>query len=448
WKPYIHPEGSVYFRYKASANYFTNEWLYDDEKHKLIETTLALFEDQVRTEELDPKDWEICLSIWVDKDTEDTLGCYYICDMEKREVFYIHEVEQSFFIDSLDEVEIQGREHLGRSSVIHIHREHVFMFPHGRVIQKEMVEELLAELTWLTFDLETSKSSTAPYGASDLARFHNIMKDIECDSQCLHCRPQYVATYARIQSTIHIERTIRYYGERYAQLDVFSSIRAAPPPNTSILFKIATYFFFFTPEIYLERLNKAWVNRMVNPQYWRKFIEDTQADWQGSITPTTVILAANLSFLAIQSVDQNGESTPTRSMGQIVSYLSLFLSMGSIFSIAILERQHRHRDHHHAEDAMIYLQPRAMTPRGVEMLAIMFSIPTALFLWGLVAFFIAISWLCFWHTARSVWIIIVSFVSVFALLIALVLLDSKPSHGAAAATPTDIIRARLARTAR
>ncbi|KAH9941628.1 uncharacterized protein BXZ73DRAFT_98017 [Epithele typhae] len=364
--------------YDAAKNYFTNEWLYDDEKHKLIETTLGLFEDQVRTEELDPKDWEICLSIWVDKDTKNAWMLLHLRHGEEGGL-YIHEVDQSFFTESLDEVEILGREHLGVAA----HRgywEHLFMFPHGRVIQKEMLESFS-----LNSHRETSKSSTAPYDASDLARFLNIMKGIECDdNQHSHLN------MLRHMSTIHIERTMRYYA---------SVLRPSKYVN---YVQSCDVFLLLTPEIYLERLNKVWVNHMVNSQYWRKFIEDTQADWQGSITPTTVILAAISASLPFKvSIKMNADNIVV------------------------------------PDDV---LAPRAMTPRGVEMLAIMFSIPTAFFLWGLVTFFIAISWLCFWDTARSVWIVIVSFVSVFALLIALVLRNSKRFLDAAAATRTDAAR--------
>jgi hypothetical protein len=54
----------------------------------------------------------------------------------------------------------------------------------------------------------------------------------------------------------------------------------------------------------------------------------------------TVILNANVAFLAIQSVD-NASSKPGRSPAQLASYLSLVTSAGAVILGLLLVRQNR-----------------------------------------------------------------------------------------------------------
>lgn len=65
-----------------------------------------------------------------------------------------------------------------------------------------------------------------------------------------------------------------------------------------------------------------------------------------------MILGVNVGFLAIQSVDDNGNPIPNRSMGQIVSYMSTLFSIGNILACTILAWQHRRSKHHLAADAV------------------------------------------------------------------------------------------------
>ena len=64
---------------------------------------------------------------------------------------------------------------------------------------------------------------------------------------------------------------------------------------------------------------------------------------------TTVILSANVGFLAIQSIDTDSRS---RSFAQILSYISSTLSLSNLFVTQILAREHRHGEQQHADNAV------------------------------------------------------------------------------------------------
>jgi len=71
------------------------------------------------------------------------------------------------------------------------------------------------------------------------------------------------------------------------------------------------------------------------------------------IGQATVLLNANVAFLAIQSVDQISENNnPDRSPAQIASYLSIIASIGSIILGLLLIRQNRTKSRETADDVV------------------------------------------------------------------------------------------------
>ena len=71
------------------------------------------------------------------------------------------------------------------------------------------------------------------------------------------------------------------------------------------------------------------------------------------IRQATVLLNANVAFLAIQSVDQISENNnPDRSPAQIASYLSIIASIGSIILGLLLIRQNRTKSRETADDVV------------------------------------------------------------------------------------------------
>ncbi|EJF57939.1 hypothetical protein DICSQDRAFT_163164 [Dichomitus squalens LYAD-421 SS1] len=409
WKPFVHPEGSVYFR---QENCFTNVWLYDEPNLKAIDDTMEMVIDILRRRRIALSDVEVCLDLDIDDDGV-KLGCYYVCNKKTEEVFWLHPIGNTFFYDGED-VRILSREHLGLAAGIG-YRDHIYMFPHGRHLTPEDLQLLRADLAYHMFDKQTSKSSTAPYSVEDLDNLLKVLKQVEISSEAKETLPQYVVIVARLRTTLCRERFMRFHGERYAQLDSDRSVYEDEHRQRSVLFNVLTWLFFYTPPIYFERLSRVWVDNKVNYDNWRGFIGELQDDWMASITPSTVILSANVGFLAIQSVDHEDDY---RSVAQIVSYMSTLLALGNIVACTVLARQHRPNLHLHSDDAIKYLVPRASNRWGMEKLAIIFSIPTAFILWALLFFFIAIAWVCFHNTTIITRVVIAVTTAVSTILVA------------------------------
>jgi len=111
-----------------------------------------------------------------------------------------------------------------------------------------------------------------------------------------------------------------------------------------------------------------------------------------------VLLNGNVGFLAIQSVDNL--DTKLSSAAQISSYLSIVASVGSILLGLLLRRQTKNKVMHKADDVVrlsrvnfnisyftnshqqAYLNDNSHPLLGLEVLAILHSLPYALFMWA------------------------------------------------------------------
>ncbi|KAF4593415.1 hypothetical protein EYR38_009129 [Pleurotus pulmonarius] len=136
---------------------------------------------------------------------------------------------------------------------------------------------------------------------------------------------------------------------------------------------------------------------VASTQPWRTFIKKLNEEWQDFIINSAVLLAANVSFLAIQSVD-NIKDEPYRSPSQIASYLSTLASISSMIIGLLLVRQTRTKGSASAQHAADYLRARRYRVVGHEPLAIMYSLPYAFLMWGMVFLMIALLLVCFLGT--------------------------------------------------
>ena len=138
-------------------------------------------------------------------------------------------------------------------------------------------------------------------------------------------------------------------------------------PRTFV-FCVLSPAMFYAPEVHLQSLEEIWVDRLVHESHWFEFIGKLTSEWQEFVVVVlwhctifhdkeltllfiqdTVILAANMAFLAIQSVDNGGQLVPDRSVAQVASYISIVTSLGGILLSLLLICQHGSKKNNLAE---------------------------------------------------------------------------------------------------
>ncbi|KAK0470200.1 uncharacterized protein EV420DRAFT_1257604, partial [Desarmillaria tabescens] len=123
---------------------------------------------------------------------------------------------------------------------------------------------------------------------------------------------------------------------------------------------------FFAPDIHCATLYEVWSDG-ISKMEWNSTdnIKHLQA---------TVLLNANIAFLAIQSIDESSVYKGC-SPAQIASYVSTIMSIGSVtMGLLLLQKNcHKSRDYNRTSVSYVFYHLRL----GLETLAIMYSLPWA-----------------------------------------------------------------------
>ncbi|EKM55078.1 uncharacterized protein PHACADRAFT_255433 [Phanerochaete carnosa HHB-10118-sp] len=258
---------------------------------------------------------------------------------------------------------------------------HVELFPGHRALSQDAMQELQHAFDLGQCDAITSQNSMFPYDPDTATRLSKCFKSITTDKA--NGAGTFIA--ARLLGTIYRERFMAFWGEPGARLTRSEgALQKDTEKRHSWFLILVSPIFFFMPFLYMQEFEGLYVDKTVHYYPWRMFIDGLKKDWENSITPATVLIATNISFLSINSID--GKGGPRKSTAQIMSYISTILATFIYIVCQILQRHHRHHIHGQATDALQYISRRSERLIGLEAVAVAFSIPTALFLWRSIRF--------------------------------------------------------------
>ncbi|KAG1798696.1 uncharacterized protein BJ212DRAFT_200958 [Suillus subaureus] len=170
---------------------------------------------------------------------------------------------------------------------------------------------------------------------------------------------------------------VHYYGEDCVRLKFERSVHGwayKPSPLMVILAPLL----FFDPVAQVQELHKIFVDEVAYTSRWNEFCSKFKGQLQGSNLLATVLLNANVGFLAINTVDKGG-----RDAIQLASYMSLVTSLGSIVLGLSFVSYDRTSGQNTATEVVEFLGRLHDRKHGLEKLAIIYSLPRALLMWGL-----------------------------------------------------------------
>ncbi|KAI0293524.1 hypothetical protein BC826DRAFT_910535, partial [Russula brevipes] len=188
---------------------------------------------------------------------------------------------------------------------------------------------------------------------------------------------------------------VHFHGQKTSRRDRNKSIYAGDGHKRTKTFRVFSLFLFFTPDVHLRELKKVWTDELVIEEVWKNFMEKLISEWVEFVLYATVMLAANVGFLEIQTINVQAE---------IASSISLVFSIGSIISGLLLVRRNRTMATQDTGTAWKYLDSMKKRYFYLEPLAIVFSLTYALLMWSACSFFIALLLLSFWKAKMRIWI--------------------------------------------
>ncbi|VDC05706.1 unnamed protein product [Peniophora sp. CBMAI 1063] len=394
WKAFTHAEGSLYFLH-PSKRIWTNAYMYEQLYYQEVEDFVAFLED-VQQSLMDsgipfPVDYELVIEITkTEENEEELLWQYYYVDHANRSIFWLH---RRILWKELDTVK-------GCFSPDHIHLKiqqlywhHVFHFPEGRPhlsthFDKDVWSRLLCFMEFNALDTIVSPRSTSFYSHLELIHMKNMVKLAYDQSKEHALLPDLLSAVARIQMLMAEQRFLHAHGQPYVRLKNNDSIHPDSDGcrSKSWLFYVIGFTLFRAPFTLLEDLHNVTVDGIVQEFAWRRYFKRLLEDWDKLVLQGTVILTANVSFLAIPDVIHfPGQPSGTGGASGIQPWVRPLFNWS-----LLLARLNRSQIEHStdADDACRYLERHTSVIFDLEPMAIIYSLPYALLLWG-VGFFLA-----------------------------------------------------------
>ncbi|KAK0196697.1 hypothetical protein F5146DRAFT_13907 [Armillaria mellea] len=192
------------------------------------------------------------------------------------------------------------------------------------------------------------------------------------------------------------DQILNYHGQRNVRTDRVESVYGYDfnSQKRTLPFRTMNLLLFHAPIKHYTSLDKVWVDRLISTGPWQGLIEQITDKWQQHVGLATILLAVNMAFLAIPSVDVMSAGQQHRFVTQLLCYLSVASSMAAIILGFILMSHHNALKHAGVQAVTRFLERHWQDDIGFERLSIMYSTPYALLMWSIISFLASFFSMC------------------------------------------------------
>lgn len=398
WTSHTHPEGARYFRCEHDLfTIYTEARLLDPQILQAVRQFVDQVDEYLTRRDVtevsfDTENVDLVLDVTL-SDTKRTICGYYFAHHENRTVFWLDEFESS---------ERLWPDINGVTSPEHILHEiqsqywhHCALFPSPRCASQAVIDELRDIILHAIGDSLVSTTSTISYSIEELRGMLQLLPARSRDNHDESGAGVSRIVYILMKHFAH-DRFLHFYGEPAARLNRGTSIYDKNKVHMhSFLFHILQHLLFAAPCAHLHEIESMLSDGLLSREAWRGFIDKICQDWSHLTVYSTVLINVDVAFLSIQSVDTGPSSSPLK----IFIYLSVVSSLGSIFFALLLLRRNNTRLNISTDEAATIMNSYQDSSYRYENIAILYSLPYALLMWGIVFFVTAFMIMCLWNTA-------------------------------------------------
>jgi len=374
WTISAHPEGKRYAHIKSQAGItlVTEAHITEPGVSDQLNAWLAVIHDVITEGHVTlPETSHLFLEIHQDSDTCN----YYFAQHDLRTIFWLH---------AQDTISVGLPPSFSSNHLQYALQEnywiHVELFPEtASKYSLTALNELQVIFLHARADALTSETPTFPYTAEQSEEFIDLLqrgKD--------HASSPYVVTYvARLWATVANHRFFIHFGEDHCRLSSDQPILEVPDSKRSLSLAILSNTLLFgLPNELESKFESLWVDQLAYTSPWRQHVAGTVEELTYMMTWFLALLISNT--LMIQ----------TSSMPALI-HSSLLLCIFGIIMTWILLREQRGLLNTNAATAAVYLDDRNTKSCGFQPIAIVHSLPKALFVWGLLLFAVQGFWMTF-----------------------------------------------------
>ncbi|KAH9009027.1 hypothetical protein EDB84DRAFT_41975 [Lactarius hengduanensis] len=302
---------------------------------------------------------------------------YYFADHGLRTIFWLHTLDTT----SVGLPHSYSSDHL-QHSLEENYWIHVELFPKTASQYSAIaLNELLAIFLRAHADALTSEIPTFPYTPNqceDLIELLQRSRD--------HASNPFVVTYvARLWATIANHRFFIRFGEDHCQLSSDQLILEAPESKSGLIMAVVSKVLLFgIPDHYEAQFTNLWEDQFADTSRWPEYVSETVEDLKQTRSWILALLSASI---------------PTMQMTPFSGLIkaSLFLCAFDIAITSFLLQQYQRllsMNTYNSVSMVAYLKDRN-TGYGFQPIAVVHSLPQALFVWALLLFSMQGFWMAF-----------------------------------------------------
>ncbi|KIJ59591.1 hypothetical protein HYDPIDRAFT_43926 [Hydnomerulius pinastri MD-312] len=237
--------------------------------------------------------------------------------------------------------------------------------------QRPLVDELKQTILHASGDILTSATSLTLFDKDELTKLLELTTHLKENLEGGDPSPHAKAIVARLMEMFARARSSNFHGQVGARLDIDRTVYRCADHRRSILLRFISWTLFFAPNVHLGTLKTIWVDQTINYISWTKFLAKLGGEWQELVLYATVILNANVAFLAIPGVSPTTPGSGPQTGAQIFSYISVSTSLGAVVTGLRLMRQTRTKRRETAGDAAAFMMRMSQSAFGTETIAIL-----------------------------------------------------------------------------
>ncbi|KAH0826608.1 hypothetical protein J3R83DRAFT_4972 [Lanmaoa asiatica] len=437
WTACRHPEGALYFIHSESKT-FSEVNMCDGVIHDDIESfrtyLFSELETEIRNRNLSEflKVDEVQLVLEPKLDELGLMCCYYFVNSRTRSLFWLNEWDgYEIFEDCRGILSPPHKGKLqatGPGGLIKQHFEflglgiqahywcvacvsrHWDLYPNFCKVTHELKAEVVDMILHATCGEYFAGEPTVVYALNNRTTDHltsnrTLINTLQVES-CTHSVRLHHALQRFLFTIADRNYFLNFHGEECARLNFDQSIHGWRY-HPSLLMTTFAPLLFMVPVNNVRLLHRIFVDDIASKEKWNMFVKKLNSQLQETSVLATVLLNANVAFLPKQS----GTGT-----SQFLSYMSLVVSMASIILGLVFMGHSRIEARNTPLEVATILNELRHKRHGLETLAVIYSLPRAFLMWGMVFFFaaFAVQW-CYpgdttWRACAGAFMLMVALV--------------------------------------